>query len=287
MLVLEEEADASTGTTFPWATQNPEPEPSPDPTSGATESEPEPEPQTSVSGFIEGADGGSRMFECDPWTGEPCGPDEKCMPWDNSGQGAWNATRCSPIAPDPAGPGEPCTVEGSGVSGLDDCEAFSMCWAVDPETGQGTCVPFCAGSEANPICHDPCRTCWVTASSALILCLPMCDPLAQDCGERQARYGVAGKFICAPYVGGSDAGQPGDPCEYLNVCEPGSFCASASAVEGCTGSPGCCAPFCDLTAAIQCEGTSPDTACVPWFEEGSAPVLCAPYDRVGACVHPG
>jgi hypothetical protein len=283
MLVLEEEGDASTGTTFPWATQNPEPEPPPDPTSGATE----PEPQTSVSGFIEMGDGGSETFECNPWTGEPCGPDEKCMPWDNTGIGAWNATRCSPVAPDPAGPGEPCTVEGSGVSGLDDCEAFSMCWAVDPETGQGTCVPFCAGSEANPTCHDPCHKCRVTASSALILCLPMCDPLAQDCGEGQACYGLGAEFICAPYAGGSDAGHPGDPCEYLNVCQPGSFCASASAVEGCTGSSGCCAPFCDLTDAIPCEGTHPDTACVPWFDDGQAPVLCAPYDRVGACVHPG
>ena len=68
---------------------------------------------------------------------QDCPPGFKCMPWASDGGNSWNATRCVPIAPDPNAPGEPCTVEGSGVSGLDDCDGTSMCWDVDPDTLEG------------------------------------------------------------------------------------------------------------------------------------------------------
>jgi hypothetical protein len=228
-------------------------------------------------------------LECDVWTGMPCMRGEKCMPWDNMGSGSWNATRCSPVAPAPAGPGEPCTVEGSGVSGIDDCEAFSMCWGVNPETNQGTCVPFCKGSESKPICDDPCSGCTLTSLGVLILCLPICDPLAQQgCPEGQGCYGVNNGFSCVPNAAEPDAGWPGDPCEFVNTCQPGSFCAAADLVPGCRGSFGCCVPFCDLTGADPCAATRAGVECVPWYENGQAPPGkgCVEPEKVGVCVLP-
>jgi hypothetical protein len=79
-------------------------------------------------GFISNDDyGGGQTYECDLWK-QDCPPGEKCMPWANDGGGSWNATRCTPLAEDPRQPGEPCTVEGSGVSGRDDCDIRAMCW---------------------------------------------------------------------------------------------------------------------------------------------------------------
>jgi hypothetical protein len=224
------------------------------------------------------------QFECDMWTGMPCQRGEKCMPWDNAGSRSWNGTRCSPIAPDPAGPGEPCSVEDSPVSGIDDCEAFSMCWNVDPQTNQGTCVPFCKGSEASPTCDDPCSRCMLTGSGVLILCLPTCDPLAQDCPAGQACFGWGDGFFCA--AGPLDAA-PGEPCDYLNQCEAGSFCASAASVPGCRDAAGCCTPFCDVTTAGSCPDAGPGVECVSWFEEGQAPPGdCFDLENIGACLLP-
>jgi hypothetical protein len=92
------------------------------------------------------------------------------MPWADDGGTEWNATKCSALDPDSKAPGEPCTAEGSGVSGVDDCEEGSMCWDVDPDTLQGFCVAFCIGTEANPSCADPELVC--TILDFLPLCLP-------------------------------------------------------------------------------------------------------------------
>ena len=236
-------------------------------------------------GFIENPDGGTASFECDVW-GQDCPDGQKCMPWDNSGQGAWNATKCTPLDPNPAQVGDECTVEGSGTSGVDNCALASMCWGVDPETNTGTCVSFCTGSEANPSCDNPSTTCSITNGGSLILCLPTCDPLVQDCADGQACYGVGNAFICAPNASGPDLGNYGDPCEYLNVCNPGLFCAGAAGVPGCQGSSGCCSEWCDLSSpdgASQCSGVGGGQDCVAYFEPGQAP---PGYADVGGCVIP-
>jgi hypothetical protein len=237
------------------------------------------------SGFIDTQDGGTAMFECDIW-GQDCPEGQKCMPWDNSGQGAWNATKCTPLDPNPAQPGDECTVEGSGVSGIDNCAAASMCWAVDPETNTGTCVAFCSGTEASPNCDDPGTTCSITNSGTLILCLPACDPLQQDCDDGQACYPVSAEFICAPNAAAADGGNYGDPCEFLNVCNPGLFCAAAAGVPNCQGAQGCCSEFCTLgdpDGDAQCQGSGGGQQCTAYFEEGQAP---PDYIDVGVCVIP-
>jgi hypothetical protein len=232
--------------------------------------------------FILNPDGGTISDPCDPWA-QDCPRGEKCMPWANDGGHAWNDTRCSPIAEDPREVGESCTVEGSGVSGIDDCVISSMCWNVDPETNMGECVGFCQGSEANPTCADPCTECTIYSDGTLILCYPACDPLAQDCGEGQACYPTSASFTCSPDAGG-DEGAIGEPCEYLNVCDPGSYCAGADLVPGCEGASGCCTPFCDVEQPDTCDVIVPGTVCTPWYEDGQEPGECLGMGTVGACI---
>jgi hypothetical protein len=221
-------------------------------------------------------------IECDIWA-DDCPVGTKCMPWANDGGNAWNATTCSPLAEDPHEPGEPCTVEGNGVSGIDDCEARAMCWNVDEETNMGECVAFCSGSEANPVCKGACETCPLSAEGVLILCLPNCDPLAQDCDDGQGCYPWADEFICSPDAGGA-AGGVGEPCEYTNVCDPGTACIPAEQVPGCEGSYGCCSPYCDAGIGAPCPAELEGTECIPWLEDGEAPPCAAGI--VGVCALP-
>ena len=233
---------------------------------------------TNESNFIVPPDGGPAN-ECDIWA-QDCPEGEKCMPWDNEGGSSWNATKCSPISPDPGQPGDPCTVEGSGVSGVDDCAISSMCWNVDPETNMGVCVGFCEGSENNPVCDDPDTGCSITNEGVLILCLPYCDPLIQDCADGEACYPEPNGFFCSPDASG-EMGVFGDPCEYLNVCDPGLFCADAVTVPDCAGATGCCSEYCDTSDPMaSCMGSGQE--CIPFYEEAPPPG----YEDVGVCIIP-
>jgi hypothetical protein len=236
------------------------------------------------AGFIMRPDGGANT-ECDLWA-QDCPEGQKCMPWANDGGNSWNATKCSPLDPNPNQPGDPCTVEGSGVSGIDDCDVGAMCWDVDPETNMGTCVGFCTGSAADPVCPDPATGCSVSNEGVLILCLPYCDPLLQDCPEGNACYPEENGFFCSPDASGPDLGGYGDPCEYLNVCDPGLWCAVPEAVPGCQGAAGCCSEFCDISDPAgddQCMGAAMGQQCTPYYEEGAAP---PGYENVGVCTLP-
>ncbi|MCH9684851.1 MAG: ribulose phosphate epimerase [Deltaproteobacteria bacterium] len=238
---------------------------------------------TTGVGFIEDPDGGGISFECDIFA-QDCPDGEKCMPWSNDG-GAWNATRCSPIAENPGQPGDECAVEGSGTSGIDDCDVGVMCWDVDGETNMGTCVAMCTGDAANPICEDPDTTCSIANDGAIVLCLPVCDPLLQDCPEGQACYPVAEDWVCGPDASG-EMGTYGDPCEFINVCDPGLICLGAAATPNCQGAGGCCTEVCDISdpaGDAQCTGAPQGQTCQVWYEEGAAP---PGYEDVGACSLP-
>ena len=219
---------------------------------------------------------------CDMFA-QDCPDEEKCMPWANDGGNVWNATRCVPIEDNPGQPGDECSVEGSGTTGIDTCDLGSMCWDVDPETNIGTCVAMCTGDAASPLCEDPGTACVNVNDGAIVLCLPACDPLLQDCPDGQACYGIVDAFTCVPDASG-EAGVYGDACEYINVCDPGLFCANADSVPNCQGSVGCCSEFCDLDDAAgndQCSGVVGGQECVPWTENPQ-PGL----ESVGACVIP-
>jgi hypothetical protein len=232
-------------------------------------------------GFIQDPDGGAGTKECDVWT-QDCPAGEKCMPWANDGGNSWNATKCSPVDPNPKQPGDPCTVEGSGVSGVDDCDKGAMCWDADAMTGMGTCVAFCTGSETDPMC--PAGTgCVIANDGVLILCLPGCDPLTQDCPNMDLCIPnpSGDSFVCVLDASGME-GQVGDPCEYANACDPGLICANADAVPDCMGTVGCCAEFCDVTNPM-CTQMGAGAECTAYFEMGMAP---PGYENVGVCILP-
>ncbi len=228
--------------------------------------------------FIMDPDGGGVAVECDVWT-DDCPKGEKCMPWANDGGNSWNATRCSPLDDNPGQVGDSCTVEGSGVSGVDTCDARSMCYYVDPETSEGVCVGFCDGTPQAPTC-EPDFICTIVNDGVLTLCRPECDPLLQNCEGSAACLPATGAegFTCIIDASG-EAGAQGDACEFINACDPGLFCANAELVPDCV-SGGCCSEFCDLSDP-QC--SDPEQSCTAWFEEGATP---PGLEDVGACALP-
>ncbi|MEM7152079.1 MAG: ribulose phosphate epimerase [Myxococcota bacterium] len=232
-------------------------------------------------GFLDpGLDDGFGGDECDLFA-QDCPRGEKCMPWSNDGGGTWNALRCSPIAREPGAAGEPCTVEGNAFSGIDSCELGAMCWDVDEETNEGECIAMCVGSPEKPACEDEGSMCSITGDGVLALCFSTCDPLAQTCPEGSGCYpvGTSSSFACIVDDSG-DAGQPADPCMFINDCDPGTMCVPGKFVPECFDL-GCCTSFCavgDMGATCL-----PGQSCSPYYEEGSAP---PGFEDVGVCLAP-
>lgn len=211
--------------------------------------------------------------DCDPFL-QDCPDGEKCNPWANDGGTAWNADGCFPVDENPGGVGDACLVEGSGTSGIDNCGIGSMCWNVDAENN-GTCVNLCTGSPEEPLCDDAATACAILNDGVLPVCLPVCDPLLQDCDDGEGCYSVNDAFFCFP-DGSGDAGLALDSCDYVATCDPGLACIEGDLVGGCD-SVGCCTPYCDLTVPASCGG---DSTCMPFFPEGQAP---AGLENVGYC----
>ena len=228
------------------------------------------------SGFIVGPDlGNGGAIQCDVYK-QDCAPGEKCTAWADDGV-VWNATKCVPVTGDKV-PGDICTTEGSAVSGIDNCEAGAMCWAVN-RMNMGICVAFCIGTPDAPIC-DGDFTCAISGDGVLNLCFPECDPLVQDCGGDDLCLIIDGGFKCVP-DGSGDMGKTNDPCDLPNACDKGLACIdTASASSACMqDSQGCCQPFCHFTAMDPCP--NPDQTCVQWW----MPILPG-YEDVGVCAIP-
>jgi hypothetical protein len=234
--------------------------------------------------FIAFPDGGVCHCQCDPWS-QDCPRGEKCAPWAIDGGDEWNATRCVPVYGD-AGPGDACIVEGSPVTGLDDCDGASMCFWVDPVTNAGECAAFCGGDIGDPTCTGACATCVVAYDGVLTLCLPQCDPLAQSCGDGRACLVEPGgdRFVCLPAP--VAPGMAGDPCEPSAIaCAPGLACVPAEQLTACADT-NCCAPLCNMTATDPCPLAAPEIACMPWWRPGAEPPAECTPSTLGACVLP-
>lgn len=242
------------------------------------------DPDSSEDGitFIMDPDGGFICHSCcDTWA-QDCPDGEKCIAWANDGGDDWNGTRCSPIADRPGQPGDPCTVDGSPASGMDDCDFGAMCWNIDPDTLEGTCVALCVGDEVDPECDSPDDVCVVTNDGVLNLCLPGCDPLVDDCAAGQACVATASVFACVATTSG-EGSAGGGPCEYIYDCDPGLSCQSSVDVGAPCDPGGCCTPYCDLSAPDPSAGClDPAQICAPW--DGTAP---PPDESLGVCVLPG
>lgn len=254
----------------------------PIPTTGEGVSEESTGGPSTGGGFIVTPDGGVAR-QCDVWT-DDCPNGEKCMPWANNGGNAWNATRCVPLDTNAVEIGDECQVEGSGTTGIDNCGPRAMCYYVDPETNLGTCVGFCQGSPEAPSCEAG-SICTIVNDGVLTLCRPECDPILQDCEGQAACLQATGTngFTCIIDASG-DSGLAGDPCGFINSCDPGLLCATAETLPNCNAES-CCTEFCDLLDAEPNAFCSlgGGTSCVPWFAEGDAPPDLA---HVGLCVIP-
>lgn len=155
-----------------------------------------------------------------------------------------------------------------------------MCFYADNETNEGTCVELCTGSAEDPVCNNPNTSCIISNQGVLNLCIPSCDPLLQDCPEGQGCYSVFGPFACVGDASG-EGGLPGDPCEFINACEPGNECLAIDLYgPSCSGFSSCCSPYCDVSDPT-C--TVPGHDCVAVFEEGTAPMG---FEDVGVCQLP-
>ena len=230
--------------------------------------------------FIMEPDGGGICGCCDPFA-QDCPSGEKCVAWDPSGGNRWDSTRCSSIPRNPGHPSDPCSVINGPDSGLDDCDLGSMCWGVDPETLEGTCVATCSGAEDDPVC-PPTTDCVISNSGVLLLCLPTCDPLASACASDEACVPSEHAFACMSSTYGAGAG-PGQACDQVYDCQPGLLCRSVLDV-GPPCDPGdlrCCTPYCDLSVPDPTAGClDPAQACTSWW---GARVPPAGYEDVGFC----
>jgi hypothetical protein len=270
------DTDPATTTTGPGVTTTPG-------DAGTTEADGDSSDGGEGGSFIVLGDLGDIPMGCNLFS-QDCDEGDKCMPYANDGGPAWNATQCVPIDAAAGQVGDACMMMGSGTSGIDNCDIGLMCWNVD-ENGVGLCEDMCTGSEDAPICENPDDACSIANGGAIVLCLPECDPLLQDCGEGQACYPIADAFVCAPDASG-ELGTHGEPCEFINACDAGNVCIGADAFVDCRSGLGCCASVCavsDIDADAECDALSSGQGCEPWFVEGMAP---PGYEDIGVCALP-
>jgi hypothetical protein len=207
------------------------------------------------------------------------------MPWSENADGTPDSTKCCSLVPNPKVPGDECTVQDYDGSCLDDCEAGSVCTVDRFNTLEGICTELCDPDELDCGPDAVCKPFFEMIEDAAIvpLCMPKCDPLAQDC-DQQNRPGwvclpdaiVQTQFMCTPPppITQKDFGES---CTLANECKPGLFCAPDAIVDGCQSESGfCCTFFCDLTE-------DPDP-CPPPHDCTDFDSPYPEWDDVGACV---
>jgi hypothetical protein len=214
---------------------------------------------------------------------QDCAEGEKCTAWAEGGGGAWNATKCVEVMGDRQ-PGEACMTFGGAISGMDDCSKGAMCWDVSAEN-VGICVAFCMGTADAPSCEGN-LSCYVGGDGVLIFCLPVCDPLIQDCPGDALCVMIDDEVACVEDASGA-AGAVNDPCELADECDKGLACVdAATASSACMqGAMGCCQPFCEFVEGEDGECPNPDQVCLPWFD----PNVDVPWglEDLGVCGVPG
>ena len=217
-------------------------------------------------------------------TSEPCQDPETCPPaCDTQLQNCPKGQKCTGVKPglDTPYTGTACVPDNAGVGaspgalcftgadGQDTCGPASMC--VQFGTGEGACVPFCAGPANAPTCADPALVCAsIDHLWPIALCVPTCDPLAYDCPD--AGLGVS-VMACTPASvgfgcvlrGNLDAAAPGEPGDDHRDCSGPALCAPTDRVFGCTHPNGCCAAYCDRSDPASCPPGPGDQLCVPYY----------------------
>lgn len=211
---------------------------------------------------------------CDPWA-QDCPRGEKCVPA-SLDDDSWESLVCVQVDPNAVGPGQGCASMGFGV---DTCDKGSVCWFLDPNTQMGTCTAQCVGSPEAPSCSDPSTACVHIAVTG-DLCLPLCDPLAQDCPLSQVcvQNPTTPDFICAPDTSDTE-GKAFDACESLHDCDPGLACAPTELATECDPQgDGCCLPYCDTSQPASCPGAGQECVLLESLPMG--------FESVGRCQLP-
>ncbi|WP_146157374.1 ribulose phosphate epimerase [Enhygromyxa salina] len=212
--------------------------------------------------------------ECDPFA-QDCPEGEKCVAYASLGA-SWDANLCVPVTGGQS-VGEPCSYAGP-VEATDDCDATSACWDLEEIDGAwiGVCHSFCDGTPDDPACAQG-SECLIANEGSINLCVFSCDPLEQACGDGLGCYWNGVGFACEP----SDTHiLLGQPCQYVNDCDAGLICLGVANLPTCEGD-NCCTSYCDLLLGDgQCEDV-PGTSCVPFYEEGEAPIG---GDSLGVCI---
>lgn len=215
--------------------------------------------------------------ECDFWA-QDCAPGEKCVAYSSTGAATWDSYRCVAVMGDQQA-GEPCWWGGI-VEATDDCDANSYCFDTTEVDGElvGTCYAHCLGTPEEPEC-PPESECSISGDGVLNLCIPTCDPLAQDCADGLGCYWTNSSFNC---VVATEDIPVGEPCSFVNDCTAGNQCLDGAMLLGCEGMS-CCTSYCDLALGDAECADIPETTCVGFFEEGEA---LPGYESVGVCVLP-
>ena len=255
--------------------------------SSTTSSTDEPPTTTVTGGAVDATTGeqGTTMSGVDHEVGDcdvfiqDCPEGQKCA-WVGMNGGWPDWPTCVPLSDTPIPDGVTCPTDwDSFVHGLDDCERGSFC--LSSGGGQwgdeGVCIELCMGSLFYPYC-DPGFAC--TGGEGPLACLPMCDPLLQDCENGVCTLYGDDALLCQ-YQDPAHAVGLGENCEDWLTCAPGLLCVAGERVPGCTGTL-CCTAFCDQT--------DPDFACMlpgqvcgELFGPGKEPDALA---AVGLCALP-
>jgi hypothetical protein len=254
--------EAETSTTSPSTTSG---------SSSETGSEAETDDGLPTTAFVPEEDFICDCSPCHPLI-QDCPEGEKCVPYPSSGEPVPDATKCVFISGEQS-PGEPCTMPDP-IAANDDCDEASICWdRLDGE--HGTCRAFCTGSVDYPIC-GPGEVCFLAYQGSVNVCVSGCDPLLQDCGAGFGCYYTGQVFACSVTSAGIEVGEP---CGFIDDCNPGLLCTDADAVPGCS-SASCCTPYCDPSLGDADCAELPGTTCELFYEEG----LGWDLDTFGVCL---
>jgi len=262
----------SLGCVEPEETDDP-PIPSSDSTSVGSDDESVGSTDTGVADTGE-TDGGQSGGMCDPQA-QDCPEGEKCTFYFDEANPE-GSNKCVPVVGSGEA-GDPCMTMDDDT---DSCGLGFLCWGTRSDDPNGACVEMC-DEQAQCSTGDPCT---ITNDGALPLCLPKCDPLAPDCPLNWACYddgGFSDNWFCDRDT--SDRlGAHGDPCEFINACNPGLICAVAETVDSpaCAGAMRCCAEVCNISEPVMCPG--PTEECTSYYEGTPPPE----YEDVGVCIIP-
>jgi hypothetical protein len=196
--------------------------------------------------------------------------------------------KCSYVVDEEHGPTNRCVdllgakLEGEScerIGDSDDCAAHRICWATATDGSAGICIGYCDDGLS---CELDGVVCSVANDGLLPLCLPRCDPLAQDCYAGWGCYPDPNlRWVCDVDRSGALGGH-GDACECLNCCDPGFMCLAGAMVDakGCggEGSAGCCGSICATNQDAACPGEA--ERCRAFYPANQ---LMMGYEHVGTC----